>query len=203
MDFKNHAKTGLFTGYVYGCALYSLDKVDAKTSIYCILATYLGSILPDYDSDHSRSFNIIMEFLSLLVSFIFILWVNDPRLVPVSFLIYISMRYQVSVVIQRITIHRGVMHSIIALLCCSLSTVLILRYFDIVREWYIGVGLGIGFLSHLLLDEINSLYDLKSKKFVKKKSFGTAMKLCSNSWSSVVVCGIILVEIIILIMGEL
>ena len=158
--------------------------------------------MPDFDSDNSRSFNIIMNIVSITTSFIFIIIVDDPRLFIIGLGIYIFFRYGISVLIQRITVHRGIAHSISALVVCSLSMTVILRYFDIVGKWFVSGSLGIGFFSHLLLDEINSLYDFKMKKFRIKKSFGSACKIGNKSWSGFTAYGIIIIEILIIILGE-
>ena len=203
MNFKAHANCGVITGYCISFIFLYKFKIEFDTAAWCILSAVLGSILPDLDSDYSKSFNFIMTTISFIASLSVIIIFKDLRFFPVSVGVLIFFETGIKKLIRSLSKHRGVMHSIIALLCCSLTTVLILKYFGIVGEWFIGVSLGIGFFSHLLLDEINSLYDFKEKKFVKKKSFGTACKLYSKSWSGIVVCGIIIIEIIILIMGEL
>ena len=42
-------------------------------------------------------------------------------------------------------------------------------------------ALGVGYLSHLILDEMNSFINLSGIPFVPKKSLGTALKISTKS----------------------
>ena len=86
------------------------------------------------------------------------------------------MRYGVHTMFHRFTSHRGIWHSLIAGLVCALATVLIFYYvFDRPDgvAWLGGGFLLIGFLTHLILDEMYSV-DVLGNHI--KKSFGTAFK---------------------------
>ena len=45
----------------------------------------------------------------------------------------------------------------------------------------ISLAVGIGYLSHLILDELNSVVNLKGIPFVPNKSSGSALKMYSNN----------------------
>ena len=85
-------------------------------------------------------------------------------------------RYGVHTMFHRFTSHRGIWHSLIAGLVCALATVLMFYYvFDRPDgvAWLGGGFLLIGFLTHLILDEMYSV-DVLGNHI--KKSFGTAFK---------------------------
>ena len=46
----------------------------------------------------------------------------------------------------------------------------------------LSISIGIGYLSHLILDEMNSLVNLEGVPFIPKKSLGSALKLFSSQW---------------------
>ena len=85
-------------------------------------------------------------------------------------------RYGVHTMFHRFTSHRGIWHSLIAGLVCALATVIIFYYvFDRPDgvAWLGGGFLLIGFLTHLILDEMYSV-DVLGNHI--KRSFGTAFK---------------------------
>ncbi len=91
--------------------------------------------------------------------------------------IFITVRYLLFYLFTRLTVHRGVFHSILAtvffiLLATNIS-------FHVLQEnallaWLNGIFIGLGFIIHLLLDEIYSV-DVANVRL--KRSFGTAIKL--------------------------
>ncbi len=85
-------------------------------------------------------------------------------------------RYGVHTMFHRFTSHRGIWHSLIAGLVCALATVIVFYYvFDRPDgvAWLGGGFLLIGFLTHLILDEMYSV-DVLGNHI--KRSFGTAFK---------------------------
>ena len=85
------------------------------------------------------------------------------------------MRYGLHTAFHRLSVHRGIWHSILAGLFCAVTTV-VFRY---VLERHDGVAwlaagfLFIGYMVHLILDEI---YSVDVLGYQIKSSFGTAMK---------------------------
>ncbi len=97
-------------------------------------------------------------------------------------------RYGLHTAFHKLTSHRGVWHSWIAGLACAFATVIIFYYvFDRPDgvAWLAGGFLLIGFLTHLILDEIYSV-DVLGNHI--KRSFGTAFKPIDlrNPWGSAV-----------------
>src|SRR4029079_10042856 len=86
-------------------------------------------------------------------------------------------RYVAKEVVARFSYHRGVWHSILALVFCSLITAWVyskLLARDEGVAWLAAGFMAIGFLTHLILDEIYSV-DVMDTRI--KASFGTALKL--------------------------
>lgn len=98
-------------------------------------------------------------------------------LIVVSISTYLFVRYFLLFIFTSLTSHRGVFHSILAAIFFALLAACISYYFlkqGAVFSWLSGSFISIGFIIHLLLDEIYSV-DLSNARM--KRSFGSALKL--------------------------
>ena len=83
-------------------------------------------------------------------------------------------------IFKKTTKHRGMIHSIPAgLLFWFLTSLIAYKYFslNLTKSYFLGMFVFIGYITHLILDEIYSV-DITGKKI--KKSFGSALKICSK-----------------------
>jgi len=53
---------------------------------------------------------------------------------------------------------------------------------DLNIKMMVSLGVGLGYLCHLILDELNSAVNLGGIPFIPNKSIGTALKLYSKNW---------------------
>jgi hypothetical protein len=81
---------------------------------------------------------------------------------------------------MRYTVHRGMFHSIPALLIFTGLAFLICGSTNLHLRYFKACGVFIGVFSHLMLDEIYSI-EWAGGRWRFKKSFGTALKLWSDS----------------------
>ncbi len=135
-------------------------------------------MLPDIDSDSSRSFQ---ECIYLTAGIAAVLVVSKLKEFPLNPEIitlagagmFFFIRFGVGSMLKRWTVHRGMFHSIPA---AAIAAELVFLFSSGPVEWrlYKGFAIFLGFLSHLLLDEIFSI-DLAGRRI--KKSFGTAIKM--------------------------
>jgi membrane-bound metal-dependent hydrolase YbcI (DUF457 family) len=89
-------------------------------------------------------------------------------------------RFGIARLLMRYTVHRGMFHSIPALLIFTGLAFLICGSTNLHLRYFKAVGVFIGVLSHLALDEIYAVQWIGGRwRF--KKSFGTALKLWSDS----------------------
>jgi hypothetical protein len=80
-------------------------------------------------------------------------------------------------IFHRLSVHRGIWHSLLAAFFCAFSTAVVYKTLLGRHEgvaWLAGGFLFIGYLTHLVLDEIYSV-DVMDTRI--KASFGTALKL--------------------------
>ncbi|MBF0376385.1 MAG: metal-dependent hydrolase [Desulfamplus sp.] len=111
-----------------------------------------------------------------------------PEFIITYFVIsFIFIKYGLCTLVKKITVHRGIMHSIpFALLCSELGFFI---FIPSGKNMAIAVGISIfiGFLTHLLIDEANSI-TLKYGFIPKfKKSAGTAFKFRSRSITDTII----------------
>ena len=86
-------------------------------------------------------------------------------------------------IFKKLTHHRGIFHSIPAAILSILITFSVLKpfHFNLNAMMMISLAVGIGYLSHLVLDELNSTVNLGGFPFIPNKALGTALKFYSNN----------------------
>jgi hypothetical protein len=104
---------------------------------------------------------------------------------------YLLVRYVVRFLFQRLTVHRGMFHSVPAMLIAGLAVYLLHHGPDQKTRLYLAGGTMLGFLSHLVLDEIYAV-NFMGVRFKLNKYAGSALKLFSPSWAATLATYIIL-----------
>ena len=149
----------------------------------CVLTGTLCSVagmLPDIDSDNGVPLRETMSFgaailpMMLIDRFQALHWSNEA-IALAAIGIYAAIRFGLAEIIRRYTVHRGMWHSIPAAGICGALTFLIVSGQTIEMRLFKTSGVVIGFLSHLILDEIWSV-NVGVGGVKVKKSFGTALK---------------------------
>lgn len=154
--------------------------------LYFALGT-VGGLLPDLDSDHSRSLRVGFFIAAVLAAFATVFGLarqsSLAELIAVWIAVFIGVRYAILWVFARLTAHRGLFHSVPAALFCGFTTAAVSHHCFALppfAAWMAGASVTTGYLVHLVLDEIYSI-DLGGAKV--RRSFGTALKLFSRrSW---------------------
>ncbi len=152
--------------------------------LYFALGT-LGGILPDIDANNSIPGRMLFSFFAMVLAFLTLFSrANAYSIVELSILwmvTYMVVRYIIFQMFAKLTVHRGIFHSILAaIFFCFLTTDISYYLFRLnaLNAWVSGLFVFIGYLIHLILDEMYSV-DLIGTKI--KKSFGTALKIVSTN----------------------
>jgi hypothetical protein len=176
-------------GVGYAGVLHAAYGVPLPTATVAGAMCGFAGMLPDLDSDYGVPLRETMAFSAatipmLLVGHFQSLELSRDTMVLTAVVLYLLVRFGVTGMIRKYTVHRGMFHSFptmfifggIAFLLSGTSP------FD-VRCYKAGGVMG-GFLSHLILDEIYAV-EYKSGRWRFKKSFGTAMKFWGDdAWSN-------------------
>ncbi len=191
--FKSHMTFSTATGVALGVAGVQFGFPITSCAVAGGLCSVSG-MLPDLDSDSGRPLRETTAMASAVVPMLMLhrfqkLELSHEIMVLLAGLVYIVMRFVVAEIFRRYTVHRGMWHSLPAAAIVGMFAFLVISGDDMSVRLYKTSGVVLGFLSHLILDEIWSI-DFRGAKFRFKKSFGTALKLWGNDrWANVVTYG--------------
>jgi len=157
------------------------DMVAPENIVAVTLAGVLGSVLPDIDLEESRPARAMFSGLAVFFSFAVLFGLERKYSIVEMLVLWLGtlvfVRYVVKELFFRFSYHRGVWHSLLALVFCAFVTAWVFHRLlgrDAAVAWLAAGFMGIGFLTHLILDEIYSV-DVMDTRI--KASFGTALKL--------------------------
>ncbi|WP_319783419.1 metal-dependent hydrolase [Oceanisphaera sp. IT1-181] len=180
-DFKTHVQVASVVSGVLASALAWTELVSLPEACLLWLTGSLGGIMPDIDSDTSRSIQIIFRLFGILASTLMLLYGRQylPLLdtLLLSGAAYFLVRYPFCWAFAKLTVHRASLHSLLANMVFAVAAVVLshhLFHLSVEQSWLMGLFMFIGALIHLLLDEMYSI-DLEGRRL--KKSFGTALKV--------------------------
>jgi hypothetical protein len=180
-NFTTHIVVGTVVAGSLATLTLAADVIAPENLVAVTMAGSLGSVLPDIDLKDSRPSRALFAGLAIFFSFA-VLFHFAPRLsIAEMWMLWVGtllfVRYGLHAVFHRYAVHRGIWHSIIAGIVCSLAAAIVF-YYALGRPdgvaWLAAGFLFIGFLTHLILDEI---YSVDVMGTYIKKSFGTALKL--------------------------
>lgn len=147
------------------------------------LAGVLGGILPDIDSDNSFAIEIVFTLLAVFLAILFVYWYIDSiaiwRVFMMGVAAFLTVRYGIRYFFERLTLHRGIFHSILAALMMGFGATVLSYYLlsmQTLNAWLTGLFVSFGYIVHLVLDEIYAV-DFSNQEI--KRSFGSALKLFS------------------------
>lgn len=182
-DFRTHlAAASTASGVLaIGCLVTGIASPREVVVYFC--AGTIGGVLPDIDSDHALPVQILFSLLAVILAFLSVFSKADAysivELACMWIFVYVIIRYVPYKIFAKFTVHRGIFHSLLAaVFFWFLTTAIAYHLFglDTLSAWLVGCFVAIGYVIHLLLDELYSV-DLTGAKL--KESFGTALKLAS------------------------
>ena len=205
--FRTHITTSTALGVAYGVGGAGLMGIPVAS---CVIAGGLCSVsgmLPDLDSDSGVPLRESVSFGSAVIPIMMLdrfelMGMSHEDMVIGAGLIYLFIRFVVAKIFMRYTVHRGMWHSIPAAAICGLVAYLVCSCSPTLRVYKAGAVV-LGFLSHLVLDEIYSFEVGKRGRVRIKKSFGTALKLWSKKpWANISTYGKLAFLLTLVFVGE-
>lgn len=190
--FRMHMTVSTATGLVYGVAATKAAGFDPQASCLAAGLTAVGGMLPDLDSDSGRPVRELSALAGVIIPLLLI-----PRMMAAGLthegvlaalgVAYLAVRYGMAQVIRRLSVHRGMFHSIPAMLIAGLIVYLEYSSPDRGIRLLLAVGIMLGFLSHLILDEIYAV-DFNGVRLRFNQFAGSAVKFFSPSWRATAAC---------------
>jgi membrane-bound metal-dependent hydrolase YbcI (DUF457 family) len=206
-SYRGHLAFSALLGGAYGGVAAWHWQMDWGPVLLGAGFTTLGGLLPDLDSDHSMPVRELFALAAaatpiLLVQRVLNQGFTTEQTLVILAGIYLLVRYGGRMLLGRLTVHRGMFHSIPAMLIVGLLVVLVYQSPDTLVRLYLAGGVMLGFLSHLVLDEICSV-DLLGVRPHLKKHAGSPLKLFSSSWPATLVAYGLLASLAYLVYLEL
>lgn len=180
-NFNTHVTVAAMASTVAAAMAANVRLIDMIDAPWYILIGVIGGMLPDIDADNStpvkRLFMLLAGLSCAGIWAVFKDSLSPQRLMTVVALTFFAVRYPLFFIFQKMTVHRGVFHSLLGAFFFGLLATCISHYFlewSVLQAWLNGIFIVLGFIVHLCLDELFSV-DLTNGRM--KKSFGTALKL--------------------------
>jgi hypothetical protein len=190
-----HLGTATVLGSAYGAAGLWLRGLDWGPVFLASGLTALGGVLPDLDSDSGVPIRELFGIAAAAVpALLYSRLANSGLTIEQSLVVlgalYLLIRYPLAALFKRWTVHRGIFHSVPAMFVAGLSVYLLFDGQSAARQalrLYLAGGIMLGFLSHLILDELYSV-DFMGYRLRLNKYAGSALKLYSPSLFATLNC---------------
>lgn len=183
--FEQHI--ALSAGLGIGCAVVALQRLHTsweEAATAALLCT-VGGIVPDIDHPQSRFAEFVLSTSALLAVVLGVRPLHLPLSGGTTVILLIALfwgiRWGLRVLLGSVTVHRGMVHSLPA--CAIWASLIFLAFADlrISLRALLATAAAVGFLSHLVLDELFAFVDSSGLRVRPKRSVGSALKLWSAS----------------------
>jgi membrane-bound metal-dependent hydrolase YbcI (DUF457 family) len=202
-SYHGHLTLSSILGAAYGAVGAWQLQLDWGPVFLGAGLTTLAGLLPDLDSDSSIPVRELFGVAAAVVP-LFMLrrllrrGLPGDEILVICALAYIVIRYGLSALFKRLTVHRGMFHSIPAMFITGLAVFALDKGSDLKVRVYLAGGAMIGFLSHLVLDEIYAV-NFMGLRFKPNKYAGSALKLMSSSWTATLTTYALLIILVYLV----
>ncbi|HTU91317.1 MAG TPA: metal-dependent hydrolase [Gemmataceae bacterium] len=186
-SYRGHLAFAGLLGAGYGSLAFLEWGWDWGPALMAAGLTTLGGLLPDLDSDSGVPVRELFGVSAAIAPILLFDRVKSrcqgstEQTLIVLAAIYLFIRYLLSYLFKHFTVHRGMFHSVPALLIAGLATYLLYPSGNPRMRLFLSGAVMLGFLSHLILDEIYSV-DFMGARLHLNKYAGSALKFFSKSW---------------------
>jgi membrane-bound metal-dependent hydrolase YbcI (DUF457 family) len=193
--FRVHITGSSIAGVGYGAAAWYVGGVPPTT---CVLGGGLCAVagmMPDLDSGPGVPLRESVAFAAAVVPIMLLHRFQEMGMpmevrIIAGAAIYLAIRFGLSWILKNYSYHRGMFHSLPAAGIAGQITFLAFAAEEPLHRYFVSSAVVLGFLTHLVLDEI---WSVKMGWFGPKvkKSFGTALKFHGPQlWPNLLTYGI-------------
>jgi hypothetical protein len=183
--FQEHVSIAVLSSGVMIVPFHSMGLLTIEQSLVALFLGILGGISPDLDSDTSKPIRSVFRIFSITLPLVLLLSISADLSIVQILLIWGLSGLILKIVFFKIflslTQHRGIFHTVpMGILFGELVVLVCVSFFHTSIEiaFIYGFFISLGFVVHLLLDELYSVNVLGVRM---KKSFGTALKFYDTS----------------------
>jgi hypothetical protein len=185
--YRMHITTSSFLGVGVGIgAVLGFGYTPAQGVVAACL-TGIGGMLPDLDSQSGRPVREIFGLTAALAPMLMMRRLMEwsagdtDRMMVLAIGMYVAIRYGAAWLLGKVTVHRGMYHSIPALIIAAELAFLGYKSEFVSVKTLMGVGVAIGFASHLVLDELYAV-EWNGQRLRLNKFAGSASKFFGKTW---------------------
>jgi hypothetical protein len=184
-SYRGHLAFSTALGAAYGGLAVWQWHLDWGPACLGAGVTALAGLLPDLDSKSSVPVRELPALAAALAPLLLLRRFRAEGFSPDQILVllagvYLVLRYGAGTIFKLLTVHRGMFHSIPGMLIAGLVVFLLYHNPNLALRLYLAVGAMLGFLSHLVLDQLWGL-SIKGPGIRQSKSAGGPLKLFSAS----------------------
>lgn len=194
--FRAHIIGSSIVGAGYGVAAWYLGGMPPVTAALGAGLCAASGLLPDLDGGEGMPVQETVGFAAAIVPMLMIQRFQQwglpiEGMILAAAAIYAVVRFGLTWLLENYSKHRGIFHSVPAAAITGQLAFLAFVSAEPLHRYFIAGAVVLGFLSHLVLDEIwavrQGLFGPKVKK-----SFGTALKFAGPEiWPNLVAYGIV------------
>ena len=180
-NFPTHLAVGIISSGALATLTLASGMVAPADIVTLVFAGAVGGILPDIDLGSSRPSQALFTGLGIVIAFAVLINAGYNYSIAEMWIVwtaaFLAVRFIGHNVFHHLSHHRGIFHSVLAgVLFAAVTAIFYVRGLGhgAPLAWLAGSFVFVGYLTHLVLDEIYSV-DFHNEKL--KASFGTALKL--------------------------
>ena len=183
--YREHLTTSCVLGIGVAAGAMALEFTPVQ-GVLAGTITGIGGILPDLDSESGKPVREIFGMTAALAPLVMIRRLlewggNTDGAILLAVMLYVSVRYGGAMLLGVLAVHRGMFHSVPAMLIAGELTFLGYKSDQINMKLLMSAGIMIGFFSHLLLDELYAV-EWHGLRVKLNKFAGSAVKFVGKSW---------------------
>lgn len=183
--YREHISVSGLLGVGYGCLAALGLGFSPVQGMLAGVFTGIGGMLPDLDSQSGKPVRELFSLTAAITPVIMMRrlldWGGDPEgAMLLAIIVYIIVRYGGSRLLNSVSVHRGMFHSLPAMLIAAELIFLGYKNESLSVKFLMAAGVSLGFLSHLILDELYSV-EFSGVRLRLNKAAGSAFKMFSKS----------------------
>lgn len=180
-NFSTHITVAAAGAGLLSVLCLQVGLAGPREALLLALLGTIGGILPDIDLQHAYPSRIMFSLFAIIAAFMVVFSSkNDLSIVElwgVGLITFGLIRFPIWIIFHQYTNHRGSIHTLVAAVLFTLLTTAFA--YHVMGEipfmaWLFGLFVFLGFVLHLVLDELYSVDFMNTKV---KRSFGTALKI--------------------------
>uniref|UniRef100_A0A7C2NTP3 Metal-dependent hydrolase n=1 Tax=Schlesneria paludicola TaxID=360056 RepID=A0A7C2NTP3_9PLAN len=191
-NFQTHIAVSSALGAGYAWWIHGQYDIPWPTAAVAGGLCGIAGMMPDLDSDSGIPARETISFAAAIVPMLLFnrlqqYGMSVERMILVGAPIYLFIRFVLGPLLKEFTVHRGMFHSVPAMFIAGMITYLLSDSSPTTLRVLKAAAVSLGYLSHLILDEIWSVEVTLTGSRLKSSS-GTAVKFFGSKPSANVMC---------------